>query len=256
MGNSRFQPLPGAAGRLLALLVLLLGAGCSTTVQLESAELPAALINPYPLTVAVRYDASLETFVHSEELPSGDKFKIDLGAASRDMFATTFADMFDAVIEVAPGAAPPEGIDLLIEPSIEALEFALPSQTVTKDYTVWIKFNLKVYNGLGALQTEYAIASYAKAAADSLMASRTKALTFAARNALRDAGVLLITRFADEAKLAQNQLLQPESAVALPVADDNVPGRSVRGAAAATAETGGSDDDTTSSNAEEGEQFL
>ena len=184
--------------RLALALILLSVAGCSTTVKMTPEPLPKALVEPYPLTAALRFGDSIEKFVYEETLPGGAKYTIDLGAASAKMFRATLKDMFSSVVDVPSGTRPPDGVDLLVEPSLLALEFALPSQTVTKDYAVWIKYRVKVYDDEGGQES---------------------ALTSAASLALRDAAVLLLTRFEKETALSERQLAQLGVAE-LPVATD------------------------------------
>ena len=205
--------------RLALALILLSVAGCSTTVKMTPEPLPKALVEPYPLTAALRFGDSIEKFVYEETLPGGAKYTIDLGAASAKMFRATLKDMFSSVVDVPSGTRPPDGVDLLVEPSLLALEFALPSQTVTKDYAVWIKYRVKVYDDEGKLQADYPLAAYGKSTRESLMGGQESALTSAASLALRDAAVLLLTRFEKETALSERQLAQLGVAE-LPVATD------------------------------------
>jgi hypothetical protein len=192
------------AGMVLALVGLL--TGCGTSVKLAESRLPDALVEPYPLTVALRYGENIESFVYTETLPTGGDYRIDLGRASARMFDTTLADMFSGVVHLGPGAMPPEGIDLLVEPSLVALEFALPAQTVTKDYAVWIRYQIKVYDAEGQLQADYPLSAYGKAARESIMGGTESALRSATSLAIRDAAVLMLTGFERESRLAQRQL--------------------------------------------------
>lgn len=191
-------------GMMIALLGLL--TGCSTAVKLPESRLPDALVEPYPLTVALRYGKDIESFVYTETLPSGGDYSIDLGRASARMFEATFGDMFTGVVGVEAGTRPPEGIDLLVEPSLIALEFALPAQTVTKDYAVWIRYQLKVYDAQGQLQADYFLSAYGKAARESIMGGTESALRSATSLAIRDAAVLLLTGFERESDMAKRQL--------------------------------------------------
>ena len=181
-------------------------AGCSTNVRLKDTRLPDALVEPYPLTVGLRFGKDIEAFSYEETLPAGGKYTIDLGRASALMFRSTLDDMFAAVVAVPSGDAPPEGIDLLIEPSLVALEFAVPAQTVTKDYAVWIRYQVKVYDADGKLQADYPMSAYGKAARESMMGGTQDALQSAASLAIRDAAVLLLTGFERDAKLSTRQL--------------------------------------------------
>lgn len=192
------------SGWLVIGLALL--AGCSTNVRLKDTRLPDALVEPYPLTVALRFGKDIEAFAYEETLPTGGKYTIDLGRASALMFRSTLEDMFAGVVPVPAGERPPEGVDLLIEPSLVALEFAVPAQTVTKDFAVWIRYQVKVYDAEGNPQADYALSAYGKAARESMMGGTQDALQSAASLAIRDAAVLLLTGFEREAKLSTRQL--------------------------------------------------
>lgn len=188
-----------------AALCLALGA-CATTVQVEPIRLPEPLVTTLPLSVAARYPESMIDFVYEETLPSGDQITFEIGRATQTMLATTLAKMFSQYQELPLDAQPDRDIDLLIEPSIAALEFALPSQNVSKDYSVWVKYRIKVFDRQGLLQADFPLAAYGKTAPTSAVGGRAKALKLAAGLALRDAAVLLLTGFAEDAKLADHQL--------------------------------------------------
>ena len=74
-------------GILGGLSVIALTAGCSTTVTLPSTELPDALVDRYPLSVAVRYDEALADYTYSEQLATGERISIGIGQASQAMFS-------------------------------------------------------------------------------------------------------------------------------------------------------------------------
>lgn len=190
----------------LLAVALALVAGCSTSVRLKDTRLPDALVEPYPLTVALRFGKDIESFSYEETLPTGGAYTIDLGRASALMFRATLEDMFASVVPVPAGERPPDGVDLLIEPSLVALEFAVPAQTVTKDFAVWIRYQVQVYDAEGKPQADYALSAYGKAARESMMGGTQAALQSAASLAIRDAAVLLLTGFEREAKLSTRQL--------------------------------------------------
>ena len=114
--------------------------------------------------------------------------------------------MFTDVVELEAGDPVPSSIDLLMEADVEAFEFALPSQTVNEDYTVWIRYRIRVYDADGNEQASWPISAYGKASDDAIMSGRKTAMQQAASLAIRDAAVLLLTRFGKDAQLAGNQL--------------------------------------------------
>ncbi|MEM8546878.1 MAG: hypothetical protein AAGF46_01825 [Pseudomonadota bacterium] len=194
-------------GRLCSLAgVLALLAGCGTSIKLQEPALPDALVEQWPLSVGVRYDKSITDFVHKEKLATSEEFVIDLGPASHHVFSTTLGDMFQEVTEIPADTKDLPALDLLIEPRVVALEFAIPSQTVTNDYAVWIKYQVKVFDSKGNLQADYPVSAYGKAPSGGFMGSTKNALTAAAELALRDAATLILTRFDVDGGLRGRQL--------------------------------------------------
>ncbi|MEL7296155.1 MAG: hypothetical protein AAGJ86_00770 [Pseudomonadota bacterium] len=215
------EPLRTVQRSCMAVITALALTGCGATVNVPLTPLPDALVEPLPLTAGVRMQETLTTYRHEETLPTGEEYAINVGPAAEMALNATFEDMFTRIVPVAVGEPVPAGIDLLIDSDIDALEFALPSQTVTEDYAVWIKFKFKVYDSSGALQSEFPLPAYGKATRDSIVSGQNAALTSAANLALRDAAVLLLTRFQKQSLLAGNQIPEPEAEnEVLPVAED------------------------------------
>ncbi|MEN7342532.1 MAG: hypothetical protein AAAFM81_06285 [Pseudomonadota bacterium] len=230
---------------LLVFAAAIAVSACGTTVKVPTQALPDPLIEAIPLKVAVRYSNALETYKHQETLPAGEKYVIDIGSATESALSATFSEMFANPEFLASDAPVPANIDMLVDTGIEALQFALPSQTVTKDYAVWIKFRVKVYDGNGSLQADFPLSAYGKATRESIVTGRKSALTSASSLALRDAAVLLLTKFSEKAKLAS--LFGPQFApAALPA---NAPGSPASEKAAKKAEPG-------TPSPTQGEQFL
>ena len=185
---------------LVATVVVL--SACGTTVKVPSQALPDPLVQEIPLKVAVRYSNNLASYRHEETLPAGERYVIDIGAATESALNATYSDLFEQPAFIASDGPVPANIDMLVDTGIEALQFALPSQTVTKDYAVWIKFRVKVYDANGALQADFPLSAYGKATRESIVTGQKSALTSASTLALRDAAVLLLTKFSEKAKLA------------------------------------------------------
>ena len=190
------------AFRVLPIALAVLGlSACSTSVQMQPKRLPQALVEPLPMVAAVRITDSIAAFDYDEDLPTGEKIRINFGASSKTMFLDAFGDLFVECIELSQGVSVPANIDILIEPSVVAFEVALPSQSVNEDYTVWIRYDIKVYDKQGGVQAQYQLSAYGKAAGGFRPGDRKRGLTIAARRALRDAAVLLLTRFEKDAQL-------------------------------------------------------
>ncbi|MDH3848034.1 MAG: hypothetical protein OEV05_09595, partial [Gammaproteobacteria bacterium] len=98
-------------GALLAVFM----AGCGSNVTLDPVTIPAPLINPMPLSVAVRIPEEFEHYVHEDEVLGREKWRIDLGRSNAALFSQLFEFMFDDVTIIGPDDDPSAlSIDALI----------------------------------------------------------------------------------------------------------------------------------------------
>ncbi len=221
------RPAPvSVAAPLLALL-----AGCtSTSMELREPTLPAPLLEPIPARVGIKYSPEMHDFTHREELLANRAWTISLGAANRLLYDQIFTAMFDEVVFLEEEDDPRlAGIDYLIRPSVEAFEFALPEQSRSETYTVWIRYRLRVFDDAGDEIGNWPVSAYGKAGAGRFEGS--KALQRAAALAMRDAAALVSMRFAKEigfggeaegeAAPAAEQLAESDTAAAAPAAPEN-----------------------------------
>lgn len=167
-------------------------AGCGgAAVQLHNPTIPEPLIDQLPLKVAARYPDVFDNFVHEEQVIGKEKWSIDLGQSNRMLFTQLFGSMFSefSVIDAETDARD-LGIDALIEPSIDAFEFSVPSQSQTDDFAVWIRYRIKIYDHEGVQIANWPIAAYGKSLSTTF--GGDAALQRAAILAMRDAAALII----------------------------------------------------------------
>jgi len=192
-------------GRVSAIVAVVLAAlaitGCSNQVALRQPALPEPLLNQLPLKVAVRYSPEMSNYVHQEEVLGRQEWTINLGAANKIAFRQLFSSMFSEVVEVdADTDVESTGADALIEASIEAFEFALPAQSRSDAYTIWIRYRLRFFDAEGTEIANWPIAAYGKAGSEGMF-SADEALARAAVLAMRDAAAMISLRFARETGL-------------------------------------------------------
>lgn len=171
---------------------------CSKTVVVET-EFPEPLITPLPLSVGLLYGEALKNFEYREELPNAGTWSFSLGDANTALFDRIFGALFDQTVPVdmTGGAGSPySNLDAIIEPTIEALEFSLPSQSRTDQYAVWIRYHLDIYRPDGELITRWSLSAYGQS--DAKMLGGDKAMVQATIRAMRDAGASIITGFETE----------------------------------------------------------
>ena len=169
----------------------MLMAGCGANVTLDPVTIPTPLINPMPLSIAVRIPAEFEHYVHEDEILGREKWRIDLGRSNAALFSQLFEFMFDDVTVLGPDDdASTLSIDALIEPSIDAFEFSVPSQSKTESYAVWIRYRLKIYDSAGDMYANWPLSAYGKSEQFGLTGDEP--LKRAAILAMRDAAALMI----------------------------------------------------------------
>ena len=169
----------------------MLMAGCGANVTLDPVTIPAPLIEPMPLSVAIRIPAEFEKYVHEDEVLGREKWRIDLGRSNAALFSQLFAFMFDDVTIIGPDDdAGTLSIDALVEPSIDAFEFSVPSQSKTESYAVWIRYRLKIYDSAGDMYANWPLSAYGKSEQFGLTGDEP--LKRAAILAMRDAAALMI----------------------------------------------------------------
>jgi len=177
----------------LTTLVAIVIAGCGggSAVTLHNPTIPEPLIDQLPLIVAARYPVAFDNFVHEEQVLGKDKWSIDLGRSNRMLFTQLFDSMFTEFSVVETDADPKDlTFDALIEPSIDAFEFSVPSQSQTDDFAVWIRYRIKIFDKEGVQIANWPIAAYGKS--QSTTFGTDAALQRAAVLAMRDAAALII----------------------------------------------------------------
>ena len=134
-----------------ALLTAMFVASCGgTNVTVNDPSIPKPLIVQLPLNVAAKYPDVFDHFVHEEKVMGKEKWSIDLGRSNRLLFTQLFDSMFTEFNVVATDEDPKDLMfDALIEPSIDAFEFSVPSQSQTDEFAVWIRYRIKIFDNEG-----------------------------------------------------------------------------------------------------------
>lgn len=207
----------------IAIFVAIGIAGCGgAKVTLHNPTIPEPLIDQLPLTVAARYPDVFDNYVHEELVIGKEKWSIDLGRSNRMLFTQLFGSMFSD-FSVIPNDVDPKDLtfDALIEPSIDAFEFSVPSQSQTDDFAVWIRYRIKIFDKDGVQIANWPIAAYGKS--QSTTFGSDEALQRAAVLAMRDAAALIILQM-DKAtgisKLSQANAQKAPAPTTAPLPED------------------------------------
>lgn len=191
---------------------MLFTTACTQSVEVASA-FPEPVIEPLPLTVGLRYSDELKEFVHVEDPIAGPEWTIRLGPANLSMLQTVFTGMFSQTRELdanhlGQGAA---GVDLIIEPRLDKLEFSLPEQSASDQYAVWLRYNLRLLAPDGKRIGDWRITGYGQEDEGRMGMGSESAMEDAAITALRDAGASIITGFNTAPGMANYLQLQNDA---------------------------------------------
>ncbi len=178
--------------RISAIVFVTALCGCAgSQVSLHDPTIPTPLIDQLPMSVAVRYPAAFDNFVHEEQVIGKEKWSINLGSSNRLLFTQLFGSMFTEFMIIEENSDASElPIDALIEPSIDAFEFSVPKQSQTEEFAVWIRYRIRIFDSEGVQVANWPIAAYGKSQTSTF--GGDAALRRAAVLAMRDAAALII----------------------------------------------------------------
>ena len=164
---------------------------CSSQVTVNDPTIPDPLVEKIPLSVAVRFPDAFEHFIHEEKVIGKEKWSVDLGRSNTLLFTKIFHAMFNEVTVVDDSEDPRDmSVDALIEPSIDAFEFSVPSQSQTDAFAVWIRYRIKIFDSEGNQYANWPISAYGKSQSTTM--GGDEALRRASVLAMRDAAALII----------------------------------------------------------------
>jgi hypothetical protein len=184
------------ANFLLPCATLLL-AGCaanSVSIKVDS-EVPVPVAEKLALEVGVWYDEQFAGYVYEEDSEDRPDWRIESGASHTAMFDRVLGSMFtrvDVVNGLPPGAG--QGLDLVLVPKVEEMQFSTPAETKTDFYEAWVRYGVSVYEPDGNELTSWRFEGYGRSSTEFLK-NVDKGMNEAINVALRDAGAKLVTRF-------------------------------------------------------------
>ena len=184
---------------LLAAVLLGVLAGCGPTKVVVQGNFPAPLIEPLPISLGVWFDTDFTQHEIFDEATSKreSSWIVNTGAAQVQLWDTLLAGMFVKVVHLdarpGPGQSSP-GVDAVLIPHVEDLQYAIPAQTNVKVYEIWMRYRFELVTTDGTPIAEWSMSSYGKTPT-ALLQSDQEAVNLAAVMALRDAGANFATHF-------------------------------------------------------------
>jgi hypothetical protein len=174
------------------LLFILSGCDQSLTMEAET-DVPIPLAISLPLNMGVYYDDNFRNYIYEEDSEDRPKWAIKSGSSQVELFGRILPSMFQDIsyVENTSGA---QGVDGILIPEVEEMQFALPRETKSDLYEVWIKYKVKLLDSKGEPVAEWPVTGYGKSSIEFLK-SRDKGMQAAINSAFRDAGAKLSLTF-------------------------------------------------------------
>jgi hypothetical protein len=109
------------------------------------------------------------------------------------LLAGTFTQVVD--LKSAPRAGQPAaGVDAVLIPHVEELQYTIPRQTQVKVYEIWMRYRFELLSADGTPIAAWTMSSYGKTPT-ALLQTDEEAVNLAAVMALRDAGANFAANF-------------------------------------------------------------
>ncbi len=203
------------AYRTALTLIMLAGlflSGCGSNQVIVQGEFPTPLIEKLDQTLGVYYEDEFKSHEIFDEAKSRGQsdWRIKTGEAQIRLWNLIFSGVFSKTLTLAERPSsekPAEGVDLVIIPHVEELQYAIPSHTQIKVYEIWMRYRFELINTTGEPLGDWKMTAYGKTPQNLVMGieggqSKEEAINLAAIMALRDAGAHFVTSFREAEPIA------------------------------------------------------
>ena len=175
----------------IGLAAMIAIAGCSKVVQVKVTDpFPNVVAEPKDIRAALVFDQAFSTYIAQPN----ENTSIDIGSSQVELLGKAFLGLFTHVEIVSSKDQISPETQIVIVPSVNDVQLSTPTDSYLNVYEVWIKYNLDIETADGVPIESWFMPAYGKTG-DSMMLSRSKAITDAATIALRDAGAKLMLDF-------------------------------------------------------------
>ncbi len=168
-------------------------AGCSS-VHTINAEFPTPLVDPLQKTAFLDLPEEFTTYQFIQDEEDRGDITIILGQAHKNLFSSVVSALFTDL------SLSPETADITLRPEVNAFQYALPKETGSTFYEVWLKYRLQATDADGVEIADWLITGYGRATDERLQSEGT-GINGAAEEALRDIGTQLTLGFAQQADI-------------------------------------------------------
>jgi hypothetical protein len=187
---------------MTVLLVSFFITGCGAQQVIVNSQFPQPVVDPLPLTVGVHFSDEFKshTFVDDPESKTERSWIVETGLAQVNLWQTVLGSLFEGIVYLdAPPSpeAPASQVDGVITPVIADLQYAIPTQTNTSIYEIWLRYDINLSTAQGESVAQWSMTGYGKTP-EAFMLGAQDAVEAAAIVALRDAGANFIVNFGQQ----------------------------------------------------------
>jgi len=186
---------------VLAVALVALTAGCSGAQVSLKNQFPTPLLEPVSMNAGIVLNEKLLSYNHNEEIQGAGKFNIHIGSAQRNMFSRLGEGLFNEYM-VLVQLASNELVDGILLPEIMQMQMALPRQTRSEYFEVWMRYRFHFYDNQANLLGSWDLPAYGKANQNDYRGDEA-ALKAAALSACRDAMAFFSLNFLSESVAAR-----------------------------------------------------
>ena len=168
-------------------------------------DFPTPLIEKLNQTLGVYYEDEFKSHEIFDEARSKGQvnWQIRTGEAQVRLWNLIFSGVFSKTLTLSERPSsekPADGVDVIIIPHVEELQYAIPSHTQVKVYEIWMRYRFELINAAGEPLGDWKMTAYGKTPQNLVMGieggqSKEEAINLAAIMALRDAGAHFVTSF-------------------------------------------------------------
>lgn len=214
--NQLLALAPRQAASLLLIVVVSALSACGVKQVVVKDSFPTPVYAQHPQHVGLYLDDAFGSYTHTQKLPSGGDWNIDLGTANVALFQQILAGMFAQVTSVQ-GVAGNSGLDAVIKPEIEQYQFNTPEQNQTDYFEAWFKYRITLYDPQGKKLADWPLTAYGRSEAQFMNAEDS--LRLATRIAMRDAATAMVLEFGQNPAVRALLYAPPPNPGGSPVAD-------------------------------------
>lgn len=168
-------------------------AGCSSTHTIDT-DFPTPLIERIPATSYLQLSEEFSSYNFVQDEEDRDDMTVILGPAQVSMFSSVHQALFSQIMP------DPENADLILIPELDSFQYALPKETGSNFFEVWLKYRLQAVTSDGSEIADWLITGYGRAT-DERFQTQGAGVNEATVEALRDIGTQLTLGFSQQADI-------------------------------------------------------